>query len=107
MGTSVKRSANRLYRTTFTYFIPSPPSRKNGYREVELDKIMRGILDSGFELESFSTEGTSTGVFFFATLSTKSKKVYESDLKQDIHEHFKLSHSHSSPDIIIDEEEDA
>ena len=106
MSTSVKKSAGKLYRTTFTYFIPSPPLRKSGYREVELDKIMKGLLDSGFELESISTQGTATGVFLFAILTTKSKKVYESDRKLDLHEKFKLSHAHSSPDIMIEEEED-
>ena len=32
---------------TFTYFIPTPPKRKSGFREREFDKIMHGILSEG------------------------------------------------------------
>lgn len=95
-----------MYRTTFTYFIPSPPHRKTGYREIEFDKIMRGILDSGFEIESFETQSAGTGIYVVAVLKTNSKKVFESDLRQDIQDKFRLSDTHSSPDIILDEEED-
>lgn len=100
------RSGKKSYRTTFTYYIPAPPHRKNGYREIEFDKIMRGILESGFEIESLQTQGTEEGIFVLAMLKTNSKKIYESDLRQDIHNQFRLSNSHSSPDIILDEEED-
>lgn len=95
-----------MYRTSFTYFIPAPPSRKSGYREIEFDKIMRGILELGFEIENFSTESTPNGMFVMTILKTKSKKVFEIDLAQDMQDRFKLSHSHSSPDIILDEDED-
>lgn len=100
------RSTKKMYRSTFTYFIPAPPQRKTGYREVEFDKIMRGILDSGFELESLETVSTGTGIYLVGILRTNNKKIFESDKAQDIHERFKLSHTHSSPDIILDEEED-
>jgi hypothetical protein len=106
MNTRSRASGKKHYRTTFTYFIPSPPPRKNGYREIELDKILRGLLDAGFELESFSTQSSPTGIFLFTVLSTTSKKVYESDQKQDLHDRFKLSHTHSSPDILLEEEND-
>lgn len=100
------RSGKKLFRKTFTYFIPAPPHRKSGYREIEFDKIMQGILESGFEIESLHTEAADTGLFVLALLKTNSKKVFELDLKQDMHERYKLSHTHSSPDIILDEEED-
>lgn len=106
MSSRSLRSTKKMYRTTFTYFIPAPPHRKSGYREVEFDKIMRGILDTGFELESLETVSTGNGIYLVGILRTNSKKIYESDLKQDLHERFKLSHTHSSPDIILDEEED-
>lgn len=107
MNRRAVKSRKKLYRTTFTYFIPSPPPRKNGYREIEVDKIMRGLFDSGFELETYSTQSSPTGIFLFAVLSTTSRKVYESDHQQDLHDRFKLSHTHSSPDILLEEEEDA
>jgi hypothetical protein len=95
-----------MYRTTFTYFVPAPPLRKTGYREVEFDKIMRGILTAGFELEDLQTVPSTNGIFLVGVLRTANKKVFESDAAQDLHERFKLSHTHSSPDIILDEEED-
>jgi hypothetical protein len=109
MSTRVAKSRKKIYRTTFTYFIPAPPHRKSGYREIEFDKIMQGILSSGFEVESFqaqATGGESGGLFVVALLKTNSKKIFEMDQKQDLHARFKLTHTHSSPDIILDEEED-
>ncbi len=109
MSTRSVKSGRKMYRTTFTYFIPAPPHRKTGYREREFDKIMQGILSTGFEIESLQTQATGGeggGLFVVAILKTNSKKVFELDLNQDLHDRFKLSHSHSSPDIILDEEED-
>lgn len=106
MSSRSVRSGKKLYRTTLTYFIPSPPQRKSGYREIEFDKIMRGVLESGFELEDLHTESSENGMFVLVLLKTTSKKIFESDIRQDLHEKFRLSHTHSSPDIILDEEED-
>lgn len=106
MSNRSSRSGKKMYRTTFTYFIPAPPHRKTGYREIEFDKIMRGIFETGFELESMQTTSTVNGIFVLGVLKTNSKKIFESDIKQDIQERFKLSDTHSSPDIILDEEED-
>lgn len=109
MSTRAKKSGKKIYRTTFTYFIPAPPQRRSGYREIEFDKIMKGILETGFEIESLQTQaggGEQGGLFVMALLKTTSKKTYEMDLKQDIHDHFKLSHSHLSSEIILEEDED-
>jgi hypothetical protein len=92
---------------TFTYFIPAPPARKSGYRETEFDKIMQGILTSGFELLELHTESVPTGIFLIALLKAKDKKIFNKDSALDLHDSFKLSHSHSHPDIILEEEEDA
>jgi hypothetical protein len=87
---------------TFTYFIPAPPHRKNGYREKEFDKIMAGILQSGFELVDLKTEGTENGMFVLALLKAPNKKIAQLDKNLDLHEHFQLQASHSSPDIILE-----
>lgn len=105
MGKRAVGPKGKVYRTTFTFFIPAPPIRKNGYREVEYDKVMRGLFDSGFELESLQTQTSPNGIFLIAVLKTKNKKIFESDSGQDFHENFKLSHTHSSPDIILEEED--
>lgn len=100
------RSSKKIFRKTFTYYIPAPPHRKSGYREIEFDKIMQGILSTGFEIETLQSQATENGLFVLAVLKTNNKKIFEMDISQDIHDRFKLSHTHSSPDIILDEEED-
>lgn len=42
----------KKYYQTFTYFVPSPPKRKSGYQEKELDKIVKKIISRGFEIEN-------------------------------------------------------
>jgi hypothetical protein len=96
--------------STFTYYIPAPPARKSGYREREFDKIMQGILTSGYEIQQILTESVggdqNGGLFIIALLRAPNKKVAKLDEHLDIQERFKLSHAHSSPDIILDDEED-
>ena len=91
---------------TFTYYIPAPPHRKSGYREREFDKIMQGILQSGFELVDLHTQAVSDGLFVLAVLKVPNEKVGKLDKDLDLHEKFRLAHSHSSPDIILDEDEE-
>lgn len=96
---------------TFTFYIPAPPHRKSGYREREFDKIMQGILTSGFELLDLQIQAVggenNSGLFIVTTLKAKDKKTWDLDVALDIQEKFKLAHSHSSPDIVLDEDEDA
>lgn len=89
---------------TFTYFIPAPPHRKNGYREKEFDKIMQGILQSGFELMDLQTQGMENGMFVLAVLKVPSKKIGKLDENLDMQDNFKLRDSHPSPDIELDDE---
>lgn len=101
---SVRTRQNLKEVKTFTYFIPAPPHRKNGYREKEFDKIMHGILQSGFELIELKTQGMENGMFVIALLKCSSKKVAKLDEHLDMHEHFKLMDKHSTPDIELEEE---
>jgi len=98
-------SASKKTFKTFTYFIPAPPPRKNGYREKEFDKIMQGILQSGFELIDLQTQGMENGLFILVVLGVPSRKVAQIDEHLDMHDRFKLRDSHSSPEIILDEED--
>lgn len=106
MGTKAVRSGKKIFRKTFTYFIPAPPHRKSGYREIEFDKIMQGILEAGFEVETLKTNSMETGLFVLALLKTNSKKIYELDIKQDLHDRYRLSDTYSSPDIILEEDDE-
>jgi hypothetical protein len=95
---------------TFTYYIPAPPHRKSGYREKEFDKIMQGILASGFELVELHTQAVTNptdggGLFIIALLRAPTAKIAKLDEQLDIQEKFKLSDSHSSPDIILEDED--
>lgn len=104
MSNRARSSGKSSLTKTFTYFIPAPPNRKSGYRETEFDKIMQGILNSGFQLLDLKTEAVPTGLFVIALLKAPTKKVFALDSALDLHESFRLSHSHSSPDIILEEE---
>jgi hypothetical protein len=108
MSTRSKRS-NKIkhHIKTFTYFIPAPPHRKNGYREKEFDKIMAGILQSGLELMEFKVQGVESGMFVIALLKAPNSRIAKLDEDLDIQDKFKLTDSHSSPDIILEEDEDA
>ena len=104
-GTRAAISGNKKKEIkTFTYFIPAPPNRKNGYREKEFDKIMQGILQSGFELLDLQTQGMETGMFILAVLKVPSKKVGLIDENLDMQDMFKLRDTHSSPEIELDSE---
>lgn len=105
-STRLKSSGNKMKELkTFTYFIPAPPHRKNGYREKEFDKIMHGILQSGFELVDLQTQAMDSGMFVLAVLKVPNKKIGKLDEHLDMHDKFKLRDSHSSPEIELDEDD--
>lgn len=79
--------------------------RKNGYREKEFDKIISGILQSGFELIELKTESSENGIFIIAILNAKTKKAGKLDENLDMHEKFKLMDKHASSEIELDDED--
>jgi hypothetical protein len=105
---SVKSGNPKGKLSSFTYYIPAPPSRKSGYREREFDKIMTGILQVGFEIVSLQTQAVggsdNAGLFIMAVLRAPTAKIAGHDEALDIQDRFKLAHTHSSPDIIMDED---
>lgn len=117
MSTGAKKMAKRNKTkpsgknklSTFTYYIPAPPHRKSGYREKEFDKILTGILDSGFEIVSLQTQGVGNengaGLFIIAVLRSPSVKVRDLDRDHDIQDRFRLATTHANSDIILEEDE--
>lgn len=106
MSTRLVKSSHRKKETrTFTYFIPSPPMRKSGYREKEFDKIMSGILQSGFELIELKTESSENGIFIIAILNAKTSKAGKLDENLDLHEKFKLMDKHTTSEIELEDED--
>lgn len=68
-----------LKTRSFTYFVPAPPMRKNGYQEKELDTITDYLLDNDFdilsrEMKVLNTE-RSSGVWVFFLLGAKTEKA--------------------------------
>ncbi len=103
MGRPISKKVTSFSLTkTFTYYIPEPTQRKSGYREREFDKIMQGILTSGFEIISFHAAPVSNGVFLVALIKARTQKIFNTDLNLDLQEKFQLSQTHSSPDITLD-----
>jgi hypothetical protein len=101
---SVKKSTKTVLVKPFTYFLPSPPQRKTGYREKEFDKILQGILQSGFTILDLKLQSSENGVFVFMILKAKNQKVMDLDIDLSLHEQFKLQDKHSSPEIELDED---
>lgn len=64
---------------TFTYFVPSPPERKSGYREKQFDKIVFDLLQKGYSIDNIHTENNSHGMWIILTL-----KTYKDDLEADL-----------------------
>jgi hypothetical protein len=91
---------------TFTWFIPAPTQRKTGFREREFDKIMKGILSSGFKLLDLQTQSVEGGVYVVALLSAPTKKIADLDAHFDLHDQFRLSETHTSSDIILEEDDE-
>lgn len=72
-------------KRTFTYFIPSPPSRKSGYQEKEFDHIVSYLIKKGLDiidikLESLNTSHSS-GLWIICILGAKTKDLLDQDLE--------------------------
>ncbi|MBC7714976.1 MAG: hypothetical protein H7177_16640 [Rhizobacter sp.] len=46
---------------SFTFFIPSPPSRATGYREKQFDKLFYEFINRGYKILNFTTQASSSG----------------------------------------------
>jgi hypothetical protein len=45
---------------SFTYYIPSPPSRSTGYREKQFDKVFHSFINRGYEVLSLKTQANTS-----------------------------------------------
>jgi hypothetical protein len=46
---------------SFTFFIPSPPSRSSGYREKQFDKLFYEFINRGYKIINFTTQASTSG----------------------------------------------
>ena len=69
---------------TFTYYIPSPPYRKNGYRETEFDSIISKISQMGYTLIDINTQSHSSeeksGMWVVCTIGAKTKEIDQKEI---------------------------
>lgn len=77
-------------KKTFSYFLPAPPKRKNGYQEKEFDQIIEHLASLGFEIldlkiQSYPAEGYG-GVWIFCLLGAKTKEAARAEINIDYHE---------------------
>lgn len=60
---------------SFSYFVPSPPTRKSGYRERELDEILNKLLMHDIEIKHTNTQAAEKGMWFNIIYSTHPKNI--------------------------------
>ena len=72
---------------TFTYFLPTPPQRKKGFREKEFDSLFAKIVDSGHQLLEMHTEQNDSGMWVILVLKGPTNScidIKNEEVDQDI-----------------------
>lgn len=92
---------------SFTYFLPSPPSRKQGYQEKEFDHIFSHLLKpSDYDLIDLKMETLNTpessGVWILCLLGAKTKEAMERQINIDYHEVAAQLSTHIKMDPLIE-----
>ncbi|MAX65835.1 MAG: hypothetical protein QF441_01435 [Bacteriovoracaceae bacterium] len=101
-----KTKKNAYYKVkTYTYYIPSPPSRKTGYQEKEFDGLIEYINSLGFELIDLKIESHSgeqrSGLWVICLLGAKTEDIYKTPILYDSNQINKKTYSHSDNDIPL------
>ena len=64
---------------SFTYHIPAPPQRKNGYQEKEFDQIFDHLMGLEFDILDFKTQAyageKSSGMWIVCLIGAKTEKA--------------------------------
>lgn len=95
-------------RRTFTYFIPAPPSRRNGYQEKEFDQISQYLLNKDFDIldvkiQSVASTNTA-GLWILLILGAKTQEASLLPLNIDYTEIAKDQHQSIKTDPLIEHE---
>jgi hypothetical protein len=75
----------KFYSTqTFTYYIPSPPPRKTGYRETEFDSVISKIVSLGYEVISLNSQSHASedksGMWIICHLGAPTKEIANKEI---------------------------
>lgn len=66
---------------TFTYFIPAPPERKQGYREKSFDQLIQKLTKMDFRITDIKTQALShnskSGMWVVVSIKPLSKQAHE------------------------------
>ncbi|PIP96122.1 MAG: hypothetical protein COV37_07685 [Bdellovibrio sp. CG11_big_fil_rev_8_21_14_0_20_39_38] len=72
---------------SFTYYIPSPPERKTGYREKQFDKVFYEFINRGYKILHMKTVSHSganaSGMWLIFTVKAISPQAQPLDLEFD------------------------
>lgn len=84
---------------SFTFYIPSPPPRTNGYREKQFDKIFYDFINKGYEILSFNTQASNSqnqsGMWIICVVRAKNKEAEKLMLSEYFHDQV-ISNKNSS-----------
>ncbi len=78
---------------SFTFYIPSPPERKTGYREKQFDTLFYKFINMGFKIEQFKTVPNSnpnhSGMWIVCVLRATTPAAENLDLSSFFNDEYK------------------
>ena len=87
---------------SFTFYIPSPPSRTTGYREKQFDKLFYEFINKGYEILDFKTAPSSgekqSGMWLIFIVRALNEKAELLNLDHYFHDNIKNSTSENEID---------
>ena len=106
---ALQSSKNKRKMQSFTFYIPSPPERKIGYREKQFDKLFYEFINQGYEILSINTQSNNnpnhSGMWVICIVRALNEKAEKLNLNAFFNEDFvgttDSSESHG-PQVEID-----
>jgi len=85
---------------SFTFYIPSPPERRHGYREKQFDKVFYHFINLGYEIISTQTQANPhpghSGMWFVCIVRAKNDEAEKLNLDNILMDEFQ---SENQPDF--------
>ncbi len=87
----VKKEYKDYKIQSFTFFIPSPPSRASGYREKQFDKLFYEFINRGYEIMHFKAQACSgenrSGMWLVFVVKALNEEAEKLNLHDEFSEH--------------------
>lgn len=91
--TSFLNSKKNYKIQSFTYFIPSPPTRSTGYREKQFDKLFYQFINKGYRILNFTTQASTgekqSGMWIVFVVQALNKEAEALNLEELFHDTLK------------------